>query len=186
MADQVPQRDLVRAEEMKALAHPLRQRILFHLAFAGSASSTSLARDFGESTGATSYHLRQLARFGFIEEDRERAHGRERWWRIVPLDLRASPDEREGELLSGELRRMNLERDRALVDRYVVGRHRFGELAEAAMFSGSALHLSESELRGFTEEYVTLVKRWWREPEKRSAGAVPIAVLFYAFPWPGE
>ena len=183
---ELPRRDLSGAEEMKALAHPLRQRILYHLAFVGSASSTSLAREFGESTGSTSYHLRQLARFGFIEEDAERSHGRERWWTIVPLDLRASPDEQETELLTGELRRIRLERDRALVDRYAANRHRFGELAEAAMFSSSAIHLTEEELRRFTEEYVELVKRWWRRPEERPHGAAPVAVLFYAFPWPGE
>jgi DNA-binding transcriptional ArsR family regulator len=183
---ELPRRDLVDADELKALAHPLRQRILYHLAYAGSASSTSLAREFGESTGSTSYHLRQLSRFGLIEEDRERSRGRERWWRIVPLDLRASPDEPETAAITGQLRRIRLERDRRLVDRYVVNRHRFGQLAEAAMFSSSALHLTEDELRRFAEEYVELVKRWWRPSEERASDAAPIAVLFYAFPWPGE
>jgi DNA-binding transcriptional ArsR family regulator len=186
MPPERPRRDLVHSEEMKALAHPLRQRILYHLAFAGSASATSVAQAFGESTGSTSYHLRQLARFGFVEEDRERSHGRERWWRIVPLDLRASPDAEESEALTGQLRHMRLERDRALVDRYAANRHRFGELADAAMFSSSALHLTERELRRFTEEYVQLVKRWWCPTDERPADAVPVAALFYAFPWPGE
>ena len=171
---------------MKALAHPLRQRILDHLSFTGSESATSLARAFGESTGATSYHLRQLARFGFVEEDAERSQGRERWWRIVPLDLRTRSEGEETAVLTRQLRRMRLERQRALVDRYVANRDRFGSLAEAAMFSSSALQLTESELGQFTEEYVELVKRWWREPEDLPADAAPIAVLFYAFPWPGE
>jgi DNA-binding MarR family transcriptional regulator len=183
---ELPHREVVAADEMKALAHPLRQRILYHLAFSGSATATSLAETLGENTGSTSYHVRQLARYGFVEEDTERARGRERWWRIVPLDLRARPDEDEAMLIGGELRRMRLERDRALVDRYAANRHRFGELAEAAMFSSSALHLSQDELRRFTEEYVELVKRWWRPEGERASDAAPIAVLFYAFPWPGE
>ena len=186
MSEALPRRDITEPEELKALAHPLRQRMLYHLAFVGSASSTSLARAFGESTGSTSYHLRQLARFGFIEEDPERSRGRERWWRLVPLDLRDLSEELTGTSEAGQLGRIRFERDRSLVDRYLANRHRFGRLAEAAMFSSSATHLTEEELRCFTEEYVALLKRWFRPPEERPAEAAPIAVLFYAFPWPGE
>jgi DNA-binding transcriptional ArsR family regulator len=186
MAEELPRREVVQVEELKALAHPLRQRMLYHLAFVGSASSTSLAQAFGVSTGSTSYHLRQLARFGFVEEDRERSHGRERWWSLVPLDLRAAPDDPDAAPVTGRLRRMRLQRDRALVDHYLANRHRFGGLAEAAMFSSSATHLTEVELRRFTEEYVALLERWWRPPEDRPPEATPVAVLFYAFPWPGE
>jgi DNA-binding transcriptional ArsR family regulator len=186
MATKLPRRDVVRIDELKALAHPLRQRILYHLAFVGSASSTSVAQAFGESTGSTSYHLRQLARYGFIEEDLERKRGRERWWRIVPLDLRAARDDPGAEHVTGQLRRIRLERDRALVDRYLAERHRFGDLAEATMFSSSAIHLTEEELRRFTEEYVALVKGWWRPADASPPDAAPITLLFYAFPWPGE
>jgi hypothetical protein len=54
------------------------------------------------------------------------------------------------------------------------------------MFSSSALHLTEDELRRFGEEYVELVKRWWRPDGEERPGAVPVAALFYAFPWPGR
>jgi DNA-binding transcriptional ArsR family regulator len=182
----LPRRDLREFEELKALAHPLRQRMLYHLAFAGPSSATSLASAFGESTGSTSYHLRQLARYGFIEEERERSRGRERWWRLVPLDLRDLPEELADTPEAGRLGRIRFERDRTLVDRYLAHRHRFGAFAEAAMFSSSATHLTEEELRRFTEEYVAFLKRWWRPPEERPPDARPIAALFYAFPWPGE
>ena len=52
----------------RTLANPLRRRILSHLQQQREANSTSLARALGESTGTTSYHLRQLAEQGFIEE----------------------------------------------------------------------------------------------------------------------
>jgi DNA-binding transcriptional ArsR family regulator len=182
----LPRRDLVELGELKALAHPLRQRMLYHLAFVGSASATSLAHALGESTGSTSYHLRQLERFGFIEEDRERARGRERWWRLVPLDLRDLAEELRVRPEAHQLGRIRSERDRNLVDRYLANRHRFGSLGKSAMFSSSATHLTEDELRRFTEEYVSFLKRWYRSPEERPHEAAPIAVLFYAFPWPGE
>ncbi|HET6706615.1 winged helix-turn-helix domain-containing protein, partial [Amycolatopsis sp.] len=51
-------------DALKAVTHPLRRRILGVLS-AGPATATKLAQALGENTGATSYHLRELARFGF-------------------------------------------------------------------------------------------------------------------------
>lgn len=46
--------------------------------------------------------------------------------------------------------------------------------------------MTEDELRGLTEEYVALLQRWWRPAGEGPGDAVPVALLFYAFPWPGE
>ena len=48
-------------DSLKALAHPLRVRILHVLTTRGPQTSSSLAAELGESTGSTSYHLRLLA-----------------------------------------------------------------------------------------------------------------------------
>jgi DNA-binding transcriptional ArsR family regulator len=66
---------------LRALAHPQRLRMLGLLRMDGPATATSLATRMGLNSGATSYHLRQLSRHGFIEEDTERGNARERWWR---------------------------------------------------------------------------------------------------------
>jgi DNA-binding transcriptional ArsR family regulator len=66
---------------LKGLAHPLRMRILGTLREFGPATASALAERLGESSGATSYHLRQLAGFGFVEEAEGRGSRRERWWR---------------------------------------------------------------------------------------------------------
>ncbi|HOX33284.1 MAG TPA: winged helix-turn-helix domain-containing protein [Spirochaetales bacterium] len=66
---------------LKGLAHPLRVEILGSLRVEGPATASVLAARLGESSGATSYHLRQLASFGFVEEDPARGSARERWWR---------------------------------------------------------------------------------------------------------
>ena len=58
----------VTAREVRALAHPLRLRMLECLLDGGPATASMLARELGESSGATSYHLRILAKYGFIEE----------------------------------------------------------------------------------------------------------------------
>src|SRR5687767_2926142 len=75
---------VVPTEALHALAHPLRVRMYDELSSRGPATASELARRFGESTGATSYHLRQLARHGFIEEDPTRGTLRERYWRAKP------------------------------------------------------------------------------------------------------
>ena len=70
-------------EALRAIAHPLRGRLLGALRETGPATATELAERFDESSGATSYHLRQLARYGFIVEDEEQASRRERRWRAA-------------------------------------------------------------------------------------------------------
>lgn len=68
-------------QALKALAHPVRLRMLGLLRLDGPATATTLAGRLGLNTGTTSYHLRQLAEHGFVVDDPERGNGRERWWR---------------------------------------------------------------------------------------------------------
>lgn len=70
-------------QQLKALSHPVRLRMLGLLRAEGPATATGLATRLGLNTGATSYHLRQLATHGFVEDDQERGNGRERWWRAA-------------------------------------------------------------------------------------------------------
>jgi hypothetical protein len=59
-------------------------RLLGLLRLDGPSTATKLAARVGESSGATSYHLRQLATYGFVVEDAEHTgSGRERWWRAA-------------------------------------------------------------------------------------------------------
>ena len=73
-------------EMLRAMAHPLRLRILGSLRIDGSATSAILARRLGTDSGQTSHHLRYLARYGFVENDPDKGRGvrgRERWWRAA-------------------------------------------------------------------------------------------------------
>jgi DNA-binding transcriptional ArsR family regulator len=71
-------------ESLKALAHPLRVQILDTLSTYGQFTASGLAERLGESSGATSYHLRQLEKHGFVREVEGRGTGRERWWERMP------------------------------------------------------------------------------------------------------
>src|SRR5687767_497769 len=66
-------------ERMRALAHPLRLALLQYLDDVGEATATQCARHTGESVANCSFHLRLLARYGFVEPAEQR--GRERPWR---------------------------------------------------------------------------------------------------------
>ncbi|MEU9222846.1 helix-turn-helix domain-containing protein [Streptomyces massasporeus] len=76
------------ARSLRGLAHPLRMQLLDALRFGGPATASQLAQKLHESSGATSYHLRQLAEYGFIEDAPEQGKGRERWWKAVHHGLR--------------------------------------------------------------------------------------------------
>ena len=74
-------------ESLKALAHPLRVQLLDTLSVYGQFTASGLAERLSESSGATSYHLRQLERHGFVREVEGKGTGRERWWERVPGGL---------------------------------------------------------------------------------------------------
>jgi DNA-binding transcriptional ArsR family regulator len=76
-------RTITEPQDLRALAHPLRVRLLGALRLDGPATASALARRFGVTSGLTSYHLRALAERGFVEDDPGRGGGRERWWRAA-------------------------------------------------------------------------------------------------------
>ncbi|MET7509513.1 helix-turn-helix domain-containing protein [Streptomyces albidoflavus] len=77
---------------LRGLAHPLRMRLFRALRESGPATASQLAARLDESSGATSYHLRQLAAYGFVEDAPEHGKGRERWWRATSQGIRLEPE----------------------------------------------------------------------------------------------
>ncbi len=84
---------MITSASLKSLAHPLRVRIYDELSAYGPLTASGLAERLGESSGSTSYHLRQLERTGLVREDTTRGKGRERWWERTPGSI-AIPDAR--------------------------------------------------------------------------------------------
>jgi DNA-binding transcriptional ArsR family regulator len=76
------------ARSLRGLAHPLRIKLLGYLRSEGPATATQLGQIFGESSGTTSWHLRQLADHGFVEEASDLGNRRERWWRASQQSTR--------------------------------------------------------------------------------------------------
>ncbi|MFF5337319.1 ArsR/SmtB family transcription factor [Streptomyces sp. NPDC013181] len=188
---------------LKALAQPRRQQILQHLTLHGPATSAILARALGLNTGATSYHLRELARYGFVADtepqEREQEQGpsvrRERWWRAVPGDRRFPPPSRrtpEQRLVMDELNRTAYAADLALFERLQresaeAARNpaEADEWADAFAYSRGALSLTPPEVRAFFEEYIALMNRYRRPGAEPAPGARTVHTRLLAFPDPG-
>ncbi len=101
----------------KGWAHPLRAQLVRVLS-SGPGTATSLAAELNVSTGATSYHLRQLARHGLVAE--VATPGRERWWRLTDAHVRgAAPCTVEAGLRLSADQAAHLSAELAeLIDRY--------------------------------------------------------------------
>lgn len=86
-----------------ALAHPLRLRIVYELQMREAARATDLAQTLGVRPNSVSFHLRQLARFGYVEPDDTprpggRRDGREKWWRSTsPMGFRIEQTEQDAD-----------------------------------------------------------------------------------------
>lgn len=153
-------------EEFKAVAHPLRVRMLAHLRSHGPATATQLARQFGTDTGSTSYHLRKLAQFGFISEtgDKE-GHPRTRQWQAVHRSTSWNnadfSDTEEGRAVSGLMRRRQLEVFVRDLDRF---EETLGELprdwVEACGIYGDMLYsLKPATLKRLIEKFEAELER---------------------------
>lgn len=76
------QRTLGDPQRLKALAHPIRLDLLERLRTDGPLTATEAGERIGESSGSTSFHLRQLERYGFVEPV-PGSSGRRKPWKLV-------------------------------------------------------------------------------------------------------
>ena len=115
-------RELTDPRAMRAMAHPVRLALLEALSHHGQLTATEAAEIVGESPSNCSFHLRQLAKYGFVEEA-DGGTGRQRPWRSVHTGMRFTDVQEDPEtaLAAGTLARVFherwLERARAGMDR---------------------------------------------------------------------
>src|SRR6478735_5051261 len=105
-----PMRRIEGARTMRALAHPLRLRLLELVTLRGPLTATQCSALVGESPSSCSFHLRQLAKYGYVEEA-EGGAGRNRPWQATSEGHRWEPSEQSSvaeraaaEVLSAQFR----------------------------------------------------------------------------------
>jgi DNA-binding transcriptional ArsR family regulator len=155
-----------------ALAHPLRMDILQQLQMRASARATDLARALGVAPNSVSFHLRQLARFGYVEpDDTPRSDGRERWWRSTSPDgFRIEQSEQDPEA-AGQVAEVMRRRTHDQVDDWFDAIQLPDETwTEPLRTSNYDLHLSltREARETFLDELRTVFEKWMdlsRTPE---------------------
>lgn len=180
------------AHSLRGLAHPLRLQLLGLLRERGPATATGLAALVGESSGTTSYHLRQLAAHGFIVEDpTPHVSRRERWWRaahrMTHLDVAQVADP-ESATIVDEYRRAvaggAADRIVSTVNDLTTLREQDPAWAAAADFSDWMLELTAEEAHALSEQLTSVVERFrMADPERTShQGARDVVVQVQVLP----
>ena len=176
---------------MRALAHPARIAIWTHLGLRGPATATECAEIAGLSPSACSYHLRTLARYGFVEEDpASAADGRERPWRarMLAFNIGDGPGVPAATQVASRLLvetiRAAAEENRA---RYVARQSEYPadwQAASGELFS--VAHVTPEELQRMRDQVIEVMAPYVRlEADSRPAGARAVRITLDLFPWFG-
>jgi DNA-binding transcriptional ArsR family regulator len=172
---------------LRALAHPVRLALVGLLRLHGPLTATKAAELLGESSGSTSFHLRQLAKYGLVEEAGGGA-GRERPWRATAMftgwpELADSQEvAAASDLLSAVVAERYFEQLMSWLQARDAEPPRW---QQAALFGDTLLWLTADELSELGREEQALIERYLERqtsPELRPAGARPIMHLHLAFP----
>jgi DNA-binding transcriptional ArsR family regulator len=158
---------------LKALAHPLRVRILDALSTYGPFTASGLAERLGESSGSTSYHLRQLEKHGFVREDATRGSARERWWERSPDGIAIIETDFELGAPIALLRDFLRNGSTQLEKRWF----------EAATINTLNLRLTSEQLAQLVAEVETITERYAALYKKSDVpGSRPVQIQLNAFP----
>ena len=179
---------------LRALGHPLRLRLLGLLRAGGPATATALGDKVGAAPNAVSYHLRQLARAGFIEPaETSGGDRREHAWKASHEATSWEPsgfgDSPESSAAADLVRRRIFDVHDQALEAYLLGEH--GEPASwraAAGFGDLAFRASPGDLKAVLAEVNAVVAR----SQQRAIGTLgdpdpdarTVMVIWHGFPLP--
>ena len=174
---------------IRALAHPLRHDLMSIIARLGQATTADAARELGISHGLASHHLRQLAKYGFVEQVRGKDH-RERPWRMVATSYNWSGarDTAEGSVAVDVLEQMTAERTSRLSSTGSSdARSGRGRGGKHTGIGESSVYLTQAELAGIVKAMDALLVRYIDERPiddvaSRPEGSVPVTFTLFAVP----
>jgi predicted ArsR family transcriptional regulator len=172
---------------LRAYAHPVRMRLVGLLRTEGPLTATRAAELLGESTGTTSFHLRQLAKYGLVEEAGG-GTGRQKPWRATTTSTAWDPaaDTPELAAATGMV-------NTVLAEGYFEQLMRWLEASpdepaqwrQAALFGDRILYVTAEELHELGRRVLELVDEYFErqvKPELRPPDARLVTYLHLAFP----
>jgi DNA-binding transcriptional ArsR family regulator len=161
---------------LRAAAHPTRSAIVYELYARGESTATEIAMAIDQPTNAVSFHLRQLAAYGLVEEAPSRGRdARKRWWRMVAKEgLRIDRDKVRAEPGGNAALRV---RNRhalgwwtALLERYFAGdrpEDRLWRINDVPML------LTDDEAQEMADEVHAVLTKWARRGQRRRRATGP-------------
>jgi DNA-binding transcriptional ArsR family regulator len=172
---------------LRAMAHPIRLSLIGALRREGPLTATQAAELIGESSASCSFHLRQLAKYGLVEEAGG-GKGRERPWRATAL-FTSWPDVAEGPEAAAASSLLSS----VIAERYFESLMRWldakpdapEQWQHAAHFGDSLLYVTPEELTDLAAETQAMMDRFLdrlEHPERRPPGARRVTYLHLAFP----
>jgi helix-turn-helix protein len=180
-------RELTDPRAMRAITHPVRLALIEALLLEGPLTATRAGEIIGETPTTCSFHFRQLAKYGFVEEAGG-GPGRVRPWRLSHLGMRFTDlhEDPETAVAARALERMLRDRFFAHLQAFYDNRGNYPrEWQEVTGGSEFILHVTPAELRALDERITELLRSYsdrLDDPAKRPAGSLPVEVLLFGYP----
>lgn len=173
---------------LRAYAHPTRMALVALLRRDGPQTATQAAKATGQSVASCSFHLRQMAKYGLVEQAGG-GRGREKPWRSTAMFTDWDPGSSHDPVAAEAAQALQLalaEQYFELLARWLRAQPREpAEWRAAAQFGDTILHLTAAELddlggkiRQLAQPYLERLE----DPSTRPAGSRPITLLHLAFP----
>ena len=172
---------------MRALAHPVRMALLELFEVSPTLTATRASEALGESPANCAFHLRTLAKYGFVEEAGG-GRGRERPWRRVPKSISVSSAgqrDPQARMAAEVLGSAYLDRWLDRIRRAFAARAWPGEWDEAATASDSVRFLTPGEAVEMAAELRQVIDRYrdrTYDPASRPQGVLPFDINIFSYP----
>lgn len=178
---------------LKAIAHPLRAELYYRLTATEQSTATRLSEQVRATPSLVSYHLRELAKYGFVEAvesvDTDPSDGREKWWRVVEVGFTfPSPVESEGgdRVLLEQVEEVMFANQRRRLDEFHRSREQWGvEWSSAAFSADFLLRLNPEQTRELYEQMALLLRDFEKTataPSKTDTDSETVTVILHGFP----
>jgi hypothetical protein len=181
------QLDLTDPKAMRAIAHPVRMALLELFAVHDTLTATQASEALGESPANCAFHLRTLAKYGFVTEAGG-GRGRERPWKPTTTSIRLESSRLKGEqahLAADVLGAAFLDRWLGRIRSAFAAKAWPAEWESAVQSSQAVVFLTPRELEQVTSEMLAIINRYVSrrgDPRARPAGALPVELGLFGYP----
>ncbi len=180
-------RDVTDPKTLRALTHPVRLALLEALALEGPLTATAAGELIGESPTTCSFHFRQLAKYGFVEEA-DSGPGRLRPWKLVGVGMRFSDvtEDPEMSVAAKSLERMVFDRAMSRLSNFISTKSSFPKAwQEASENTETILWVTPTELEKISRDVMVVLNQFIdrnADPSLRPEGSLPVEALMFNYP----